>query len=384
MSLSKGCRTNVISEAFFFLHRSICFVKIYNEGKKLGNLCIRHFLIQFSYSMHKLNTIALLSSVATLVSCLSDPPLQQLTRLYGGSTVANNTHDFVADIVSVDPQYSGKKCSGTLITDGLVLTTANCLMTAGYTWFNTALMTVTFGDAHQTAVYKVKETMITDGYQKAKFHHNIGLIFLGSPVPSSVAKPIKMYPGHIGKFMSPIFAIGYGQTANSGPRGVVDPHVLEMSLLPDGRCSAYKNFDPSTQICANGNKQGGLCDGDEGAPLVSKQKDENWMLLGVASYSGIKSNSSTLVCGTEPTITYFEKVGAWTQWISKWANVPYNEITVKVDQNELTSGDKESSVDEGAVDNSESLSSSTANTRYYKNKPTIGMLLVVVVSVMLF
>ncbi|KAJ2174766.1 hypothetical protein GGH16_001129, partial [Coemansia sp. RSA 560] len=248
-------------------------------------------------------------------------------RVVGGQPVDGTKYNFVANIVSVDPVYTGKNCSGALITDRLVITTANCLMSGGFTWFNPTLMSVSFGPAN-TNIYKVYQAYISNSFEQNSFTHNVGLIMLASPVPASVATPVKIYSGGIDTSLQ-VFAAGYGLTGRSSNSYPNSAHIVPLSIMDHKNCTMYEGFDPTTQLCVAGARGGNLCMGDEGAPLLVANNKRSVALLGVASYI-TEPSGSLVVCGEDGGVVYFEVSRPWAQWISKVAHVTYNDLIISL------------------------------------------------------
>ncbi|KAJ2660488.1 hypothetical protein IWW48_002952 [Coemansia sp. RSA 1200] len=251
-----------------------------------------------------------------------------VARIVGGSTLSPSAanYPFVANIVSTDPIFTGKKCTGTLITDRVVVTTANCLITSGSTWYSPELMSVALGGGASENVYKVRQAFITDGYKRSTFRHNIGLIVLASPVPEAVASPVRIYPGPFDITADAIVA-GYG-LASTGSSNYPDTvQSISVSILPVAECSPFADYDNATQICAYGGRGKDVCGGDEGAPLLVASDTGGVAMLGVASYTTGPPGSTGLVCGNGDRLVYFEMGGSWAKWISRVADVPYVDIT---------------------------------------------------------
>ncbi|KAJ2809353.1 hypothetical protein H4R20_000163 [Coemansia guatemalensis] len=274
-------------------------------------------------------------------------------RIAGGQAASKSQFSFAANVVSVDAKYTGKNCTGALIGERLVMTTANCLMTSGNTWFNPDLMSVSFGESSQN-VYKIRQALISDGYRGETFSHNVGLIILASPVPESVATPVKIYSE---KFTTktPVFAIGYGVTGRELDPYPNSPQVVPLSIMSDKECSAYKSFDPATQLCVAGEAESSLCIGDEGAPLVvTSEADHAVALVGMASYSTEVAGAKATACGGHGRISYFEISKSWAGWISKAAHVTYNDIIVSLNiTTDSDRGDKSNAPGDGNSNNSE-------------------------------
>ncbi|KAJ2312617.1 hypothetical protein IWW54_001988 [Coemansia sp. RSA 2705] len=252
----------------------------------------------------------------------------QNARVAGGQPADDQEFSFVANIASVDPVFTGKNCTGALISDRLVMTTANCLMTGNYTWFNPDLVSVSFGKRGAN-VYKVHQTLISDSYERQTFTHNIGLIILASPVPESVATPVRIFADNL-TTSSHVFAVGYGQTGRSSSLYPARAQIAPLSIMDQQNCSAYSGFDADTQLCVEGRSGSDLCLGDEGAPLVvSNSAEHSVALLGVASYVTETAENTVVACG-DGGLAYFEMSRSWAGWVSKVAHVTYNDIIISL------------------------------------------------------
>ncbi|KAJ2759337.1 hypothetical protein H4S06_002280 [Coemansia sp. BCRC 34490] len=250
-----------------------------------------------------------------------------VARIVGGSALSPSAanYPFVANIVSTDPIFPGKKCTGTLVADRVVVTTANCLITGGSTWYSPELMSVAVGGSASENVYKVRQAFITDGYKRSTFRHNIGLVVLASPVPESVASPVRIYPGPFDIAADAVVA-GYGLTATGSLAYPDAVQSVPVAILPVAECSFFADYDNATQICAYGGRGKDVCGGDEGAPLLVASATGGVAMLGVASYTTGPPGSTGLVCGNGDRLVYFEMGGSWAKWISRVAGVPYTDI----------------------------------------------------------
>ncbi|KAJ2654799.1 hypothetical protein IW148_006271, partial [Coemansia sp. RSA 1199] len=209
-------------------------------------------------------------------------------------------------------------------------------MSGGYTWFNPTLMSVSFGPPN-TNTYKVHQAHISDSFQQNSFTHNVGLITLASPVPASIATPVKIYSGVIDTSLQ-VFAAGYGLTGRSSNSYPNSAHIVPLLIMDHKNCTMYAGFDPTTQLCVGGAGGANLCTGDEGAPLLITDKEHSVALLGVASYI-TETPGSSVVCGEDGGVVYFEMGRSWAQWISKVAHVTYNDIIISL--NITTDSDKD-------------------------------------------
>ncbi|KAJ2024716.1 Epidermal growth factor-binding protein type B [Coemansia sp. S610] len=257
-------------------------------------------------------------ALAILASASTQQPLV-VTPIAGGKTGVNS-FSFAASITSLDPDYAGKKCSGILISDTTVLTTANCLTTNGQTLFNPHQISVALGGT----TFKAKNTVIASKFTPFRYSHNIGIISLESSVPQSIATPVKLYPGPLNAD-TPVFAVVPSQVTKVGQL----PHFTRLKMLDRSECSAYGHYDSTTQLCVEGNKD--ICSGDEGAALVVSTPAGSYAVIGMASYSAAvskESESKLPACGNANSKSYFEMTRVWAQWIAQNAQLDYAAITV--------------------------------------------------------
>lgn len=82
---------------------------------------------------------------------------------------------------------------------------------------------------------------------------------------------------------TPAVISGWGNTANRGQSP--DPLMVAfIQVLPDSGCREYRDYAPSTMLCAGGTNGFGAtvdsCQGDSGGPLVTN----TWRLIGVVSW----------------------------------------------------------------------------------------------------
>ncbi|KAI8322395.1 trypsin-like serine protease, partial [Martensiomyces pterosporus] len=246
-------------------------------------------------------------------------------RIIGGSPASNSAFSFTGKMLARDPKYAGTTCTGTLITPSIVITTADCLITSGNTWYNSNLVTVSFGSTLQD-VYTARQLMISDQYNSNTKHYNFGLIFLAQSVPSSVATPARVYMGQPAA-NTPVIAAGYGMTANTNGTYPSQLITVGLTLSSQSFCASKNSyFDSNSQICTDGGSGKDTCPGDAGGPLLVPVDSSTYALLGVTSVSTIPKGSSNPYCGLPGSVGYYERIGFWVQWMVKNANLTSSDI----------------------------------------------------------
>ncbi|KAJ2777758.1 hypothetical protein GGI15_004405 [Coemansia interrupta] len=198
---------------------------------------------------------------------------------------------YVATIVSLDALHAGKKCMGALVTNTTVLTTADCLISSAHTRYASWLTTVSFNASQ----YRVRRTLLAPGFTPPSLRHNMGLLMLASPVPGSIAKPIRISP--------------------SWPPHAHVPGHSPLDVLGQAECHGAASYAQDSQVCAKG---GVVCRGDEGLPVVGPGAHGE-VLAGLVSYASGNPNAGAW-CGAGERV-YFEKAGAWADWVASAAGV---------------------------------------------------------------
>jgi secreted trypsin-like serine protease len=104
----------------------------------------------------------------------------------------------------------------------------------------------------------------------------------------------------------PVSAAGWGQTCPRLGCGnyPVDIHYLDTWFVPDSQCATA--IDANSEICVDNPNSGGVCYGDDGAPLL-------WDNGGGIEIVGIITNVGGSVCGAQPSVAV--DVPVFYQWI---------------------------------------------------------------------
>ncbi|KAJ1722945.1 hypothetical protein LPJ53_002698 [Coemansia erecta] len=246
-------------------------------------------------------------------------PLLALSLSTASSATAEQqaSAGFVANIVSLDPLHMGKKCTGALVTNTTVLTTADCLTTPASTRYPPWLTTVSFNASQ----YRVRQTLVAAGFRPPSLRHNLGIIELASPVPRSIAQPIRISSAWPGRVHVP-------------GRGSVD-------VLDGKTCQGVASYEGATQACAGG---GVVCRGDEGAPVVGPGPGDagGWVLAGLVSYATGAPGAEGAWCSRGERV-YFEKAAPWADWVARTAGVRRQDIVAAGKASAGSSGSSSSS-----------------------------------------
>ena len=265
-------------------------------------------------------------------------------KIYGGSApdqayqaATVSLHQRSGNSVYVDPY-----CSGTLITDTVVLTAAHCLDTAtrGGSFIETSPLDLVIYIGEDPSVdliahvYTVSDVEIYSSYDRRALTDDIALIKLDVAVTE--ATPVPFLPASLALSSSDaggtVNFAGFGQT-ETGSSGVlmqVDGTIGGLGCAVSGCSSAG---DTATQVSYS-QPTSGPCFGDSGGPMFIERSGTAYV-AGVTSYGD--SNCTVYGVSTRPD--------AYETWINTFAGEP-------VDTGPVDTGPVDTSppVDTGPVD----------------------------------
>lgn len=256
-------------------------------------------------------TLGLLSSL--LFAC-SKPaqesanplPTAQQPGIFGGKEVQDNQFNGVVALVMVDP---GTKeaigiCSGTLISETIILTAAHCVKGFPHTF----LLGVSFAknalsEKSLQTLIRVEATEYHDRYNIAssKEMYDLGLVKIprGS-VPAGI-QPVTLASADIGlRDGAKITVAGYGVNSAIRNKGA---GTLRTNKLKIDRAN-YSSFEFSVNQLMNG-----VCSGDSGGPAFVTGKNGELIQVGVVSRG---FDLVVVKCIIE---TYFTRVDKFQEWI---------------------------------------------------------------------
>lgn len=282
-------------------------------------------------------------------------------KIYGGSAPDQTFHGATVSLHqrSGSSVYTNPFCSGTLITDTVVLTAAHCLDAATrgkkYREMGTTELAVYVGEDPSvdliSHVYVVSDLEIYSSYSRTRLTDDIALIQLSSPVTE--ATPVPFLPASLALTNSDAGATvnfaGFGQT-ETGSSGVlmqVDGSIGGLGCAVSGCSSAG---DTATQVSYS-QPTSGPCFGDSGGPMFIERSGTTYV-AGVTSYG---DNTCTVYgVSTRPD--------AYESWITAFSGEPVDTGDSGVDTGDsgVDTGDSgtdtgtESSCGDGTCDDGES------------------------------
>ncbi|KAL2716796.1 venom protease-like isoform X2 [Vespula squamosa] len=228
----------------------------------------------------------------------------------GKSLIKNNidifgSYPFLARIgfINLQKGYMKYPCSGTIINERTVITTASCALANSQIY---KLYAVAIGEfntetdpdcnplfcGHEIQHYNISYIIKHPNYCPDTFANNIALIRLEKPIHFEVtAQPICLLPRgiYIGAGSNTLL-IGWGKLSNQKDTLTMQQE-LKMILLPKQNCLDFLNQGYSVELCASGETE--PCSAYNGSPLLYKHSD-TYFLIGILSYGSNCDEKSNL------------------------------------------------------------------------------------------
>jgi len=210
--------------------------------------------------------------------------------------------------VALYDERMGTLCTGTLITEELVLTAAHCVYPGTLTLLVYFVQNIKEATAfsRKYAFKAIRHENYKSGGEDKKDAADIALVRISGPLPAGY-KPVPFYSDTDKiKASDEMIVAGYGLSWAWGMKGGAG--VLRSTTL--------KVKDPQfsrTEFTFNQSLKHGVCSGDSGGPAYIK-KDGKIYLVGVASRGGSYDVVGAPKCSVDSTYT---RVDAYAAWIKK-------------------------------------------------------------------
>jgi len=194
-----------------------------------------------------------------------------------GTSDTNPAH--MATVALTQSSNGGFFCSGTLISDTVVLTAGHCLAAYSRPY-------VFFGNSvRQSGDYRASaQGVIHPNYNGQSITNDIAIVVLASPAPSDIT-PIPYLPSNLGlssadEGVTTVDFSGFGvdENNNSGVKLHVED-VIDVVCDSSGGCDGYAN----NKTFGYDQRPGGPCSGDSGGPAYVMRNGREYV-AGVTSY----------------------------------------------------------------------------------------------------
>ncbi|XP_022083389.1 uncharacterized protein LOC110975312 [Acanthaster planci] len=213
----------------------------------------------------------------------ASPSLNPFSRIIGGAETHIGNWPWIG---SYQARGGFHFCAATLISPRWAITAAHCGFQRQLV-FGSSLFNAPSGYQH---VYRVGQIFIHPGYNAPRYHNDIALVKLTSPVSyTDTIQPacLETDDNEVDKYDT-CHAVGWGSTFLGGRSSPVLKEA-RVPLVSWEQCKSYDDarenlFISSDQICAGaGNGTNRTCHGDSGGPLICRGANGRWKLVGITS-----------------------------------------------------------------------------------------------------
>lgn len=268
-------------------------------------------------------------------------PTRQL-RIINGDDVTSLLYPWMVSVHFKVGAAFEHGCGGSLINPNWVLTAAHCVKSGSIneTPETTKVYTnfLRQSELNEDKAVAVKQIVIHPDWDEVKFHHDLALLELETPITSisPLALNSSSYPQYL---PSDALVTGWGYTRQQSSSS--QPDILQQVSLPlidNTTCqTAYSQFSgitiAETQMCAgfvNGGKD--ACQNDSGGPLFV-QYGQKWVQVGLVSFGNFPDPSS--YCAGKDSYGVYTRLSHYLDYIrsvvGEVETLPVGEVHLSAD-----------------------------------------------------
>jgi secreted trypsin-like serine protease len=233
-------------------------------------------------------------------------------RIIGGEESNVGEYTFSAAIY-VQTNDSKFFCGGSLLNHDWIITSGNCV-------YNAVLFTIQLGSVYLNGENGNRQTVATSDYvlhpqfNPDTIENDIGLIKLRMSITfTQYIQPI-YFPTNDLQDGQSVTSVGWGQTSDYDSELSNYLSYVSTSVLSNAECRIfYGNQITDNMVCVEGNYNEGICNGDNGSPLIEPYMNRYHMLGGIASFISGNGCESTDPSGYTRTFPYNE----WIRNVTK-------------------------------------------------------------------
>ncbi|XP_031778354.1 serine protease homolog 126 isoform X2 [Nasonia vitripennis] len=197
--------------------------------------------------------------------CSTISALSMSSRIVGGETAPEHAYPYQASIrVGAD-----HKCSGSLLNNNWILTSAHCLVKYDPSSFIVVVgsNSLIFGGF----AFCARETRLHPNYVQGELHDDIALLKLCKPATfGDKVQPVQLPSEDVREEENlPAVLTGWGSSQKGGPKSF-SLKLIELPTIGLDRCRETFPSVTRSNICTFAGVGQGLCYGDAGNPLVAE------------------------------------------------------------------------------------------------------------------
>ncbi|PVV00766.1 hypothetical protein BB560_004840, partial [Smittium megazygosporum] len=259
----------------------------------------------------------------------TDKEVISLLRVLNGTIANIKDYPFTTFVYALLGN-SGEACTGSLISSKVIVTAAHCLFDPNQVPFSPSKIYVSAGtntninDAPSANIFRASKIVPHPSYDPRTALNDVGLIFLTTSVPSSIATPTKIYTGEISDSL-PVAAAGWGLTSNDPDAQVADVlSYVNLNISSSAECKILNpvwNGNSGYTICTLIQNGKDTCYGDSGGPLAVLNTNQNPMpIVGLTSIGNSPGNDEKPLCGQPGGTAYYTNLKNYLSWINQQMN----------------------------------------------------------------
>ncbi|KAJ1970231.1 hypothetical protein IWQ62_000058 [Dispira parvispora] len=252
-------------------------------------------------------------------------------RILDGKDVAIGDYPFVVH-VDVTTQGQRQPCLGTLLSDKLVVTTAECFLDAKGnlaspkdTEVEVVVGSTERSPTNQGEYIQVVDYVVHPNYTAHALNHNIAAVRLKDTVGLSAnVSIVKVYNEAIpsDNFQATFIGAGSNQADQKGYPSVLQTATFKLADESHCRQVQKSYYTNGPTLCSDPSNGPYTCRGDASGPLVTEgqatgMKGSTYFLVGLLGAKSAKGSDSDTQCDLAESVQLFTRVAHYAPWLAE-------------------------------------------------------------------